>query len=62
MAPERKEDAAVTFVDKDRVRIEFMIDDLVRQVKDIGVRAVASCKGCNACSASLSESGGRDDG
>jgi hypothetical protein len=57
----KEEETAVTFVDKDRIRIEFMIDDLVRQVRETGVRAVASCKGCNACSATLAERGSGAD-
>lgn len=49
---EKGDEAIVRLVNKDRIRIEFLIDDLVEQIKGMGVRAIDSCNGCNNCSAS----------
>ena len=38
-------------VGADRVKMEFMIDDLVRRIKAEGLRPIDSCNGCNNCSA-----------
>lgn len=45
-------------VEQDRVRVEFLIDDLLRQIKVEGIRPVDSCNGCNSCSAAASAAGG----
>jgi len=37
-------------VGADRVRVEFMIDDLVRRIKTDGLQ-IEACNGCNTCSA-----------
>lgn len=40
-------------VDKERVQVEFLIDDLVRQLKiERGVDAL-NCNGCNSCGGSI---------
>jgi hypothetical protein len=38
-------------VDRDRVQVEFLIDDLLRQIGAEGLRPIAACNGCNTCSA-----------
>jgi len=43
----------VKMIDHDRVQVEFLIEDLVKQlVKDRGSQ-IASCNGCNSCSATF---------
>ena len=50
-------------VDNDRVQIEFLIEDLVKQLIKDRYSPIASCNGCNSCSATLGRvnpaSGGR---
>lgn len=43
----------VEIIDKDRVRIEFRIDDLLNLFAQQGVsrNAAASCAGCKSCNA-----------
>lgn len=43
--------SAARLVDQNRMQIEFVIDDLVRQLITDRLRPVASCNGCNSCSA-----------
>jgi hypothetical protein len=38
-------------VGSDRVRVEFMIDDLIRKIKIEDFRSIANCNGCNHCAA-----------
>ncbi|WP_214411217.1 hypothetical protein [Sphaerisporangium fuscum] len=45
----------IRLVDRDRVQVEFLIDDLIRQIKVEGIRPVVSCNGCNSCSAAAPE-------
>lgn len=40
-------------VDKDRVQIEFLIEDLVKQLIKDRISPIAACNGCHACSASI---------
>ncbi|WP_030485668.1 hypothetical protein [Nocardioides aequoreus] len=40
-------------VDRDRIKVEFLIDDLIRQIGVDGLRPIASCNGCNTCSAAV---------
>lgn len=53
----------VKLVDTDRVQIEFLIEDLVKQLVKDRVSPVAACNGCNSCSATIGRvnpaSGGR---
>lgn len=49
---EQVEPRTVRIVDRDRIQIEFLIDDLVKQLIKDRVSPVAACNGCNACSAS----------
>lgn len=44
---------AVRLVDSDRIEIEFQIDEVVKQLVKDKRLLVASCNGCNACSASI---------
>ncbi|KYF55844.1 hypothetical protein BE08_04980 [Sorangium cellulosum] len=44
---------AARVVDRGRIQVEFVIDDLVKQLVKDRVSPVAACNGCNACSASL---------
>jgi hypothetical protein len=53
----------VRLVDADRVQIEFLIEDLVKQLVKDRFSPIASCNGCNSCSATIGRvnpaSGGR---
>jgi hypothetical protein len=40
----------IRLVDQDVVQLEFLIDDLVKQLTLDRLRPVANCNGCNACS------------
>ena len=40
--------------ERDRIQIEFLIEDLVKQLVKDRIGQVASCNGCNSCSASVS--------
>jgi hypothetical protein len=39
----------IRLVKRDRVQVEFLIDDLIRQIGIEGLRPIASCNGCNNC-------------
>lgn len=41
----------VKLVAQDRVQIEFLIEDLVKQLVKDRVSPVAACNGCNSCAA-----------
>lgn len=43
----------VKLVDLDRVQIEFMVEDLVKQLIKDRISPIASCNGCNSCSATI---------
>jgi hypothetical protein len=45
-------------VASDRVRVEFLIDDLIRQIGLQGISPVANCNGCNHCAAVAEQPGG----
>ena len=40
-------------VDKDRIQIEFLIEDLVKHLATDRIRQIAACNGCANCSANL---------
>ena len=40
-------------VDRDVVQIEFLIEDLVKQLIPEGISPVASCNGCKGCRAAV---------
>jgi len=46
-------DPKFRLVDRDRIQVEFLIDDLLRQINIDGLRPIASCNGCNTCSAHI---------
>ena len=48
-----KDVKGVRLVDNDRIQIEFVIDDLVKQLIKDRRGQIESCGGCNACSASI---------
>lgn len=39
-------------LDRNRVQLEFVIEDLVKELAKGGISPVAACNGCNSCSAS----------
>ena len=41
----------IRLVDSDRVKVEFLIDDLIRQIGIDKLSPIASCNGCNTCAA-----------
>ena len=54
MANEKAIEPVATRVDREKIQIEFVIDDLVqRLVKDRDSLIAAACNGCNSCSATL---------
>jgi hypothetical protein len=44
---------AIRLVERDVVQIEFLIDDLVKQLEIDRISPVANCGGCNSCSATF---------
>jgi hypothetical protein len=48
----------VKLVDRDVVRVEFMIDDLIKQLIKDPISPVANCNGCSRCSAIADLPGG----
>jgi len=42
-------------VDRDVIQIEFVIDDLVKQLVKDRFSPVANCNGCNSCSAAFEQ-------
>jgi hypothetical protein len=44
---------AKRLVDRDVVQIEFLIDDLIKQLVPDRLSPVASCNGCKGCKAAL---------
>ncbi len=43
---------SAVILDRNRVQIEFVIEDLVKELAKGGISPVAACNGCNTCSAS----------
>jgi hypothetical protein len=43
----------VKLVDQDRVQVEFLIEDLVKQLVKDRISPIAACNGCNTCSATI---------
>ena len=41
---------SAVILDRNRVQIEFVIDDLVKELAKGGISPVAACNGCNSCS------------
>jgi hypothetical protein len=42
-------------IGRDRVQIEFLIDDLVKELQKDRGRSVANCNGCNSCGSTVAE-------
>jgi len=53
--PSEESAPKIRMVDRDRIQVEFLIDDLIRQIDVEGLRPIASCNGCNNCSASTTQ-------
>ena len=49
MAEEKHQAAQVSLLGRDRIQIEFLIDDLVKQLIHDRISPVANCNGCNSC-------------
>lgn len=50
----RKRDAkSMKLIERDVVQVEFLIDDLIKQLQLDKISPVANCNGCNACSAAI---------
>lgn len=54
MADRPKDQPSISnrLVGHDTIEIEFLIDDLVKQLATDRLRSVAACNGCNSCKAS----------
>jgi hypothetical protein len=46
-------DASMRLVNRDLVQIEFVIDDLMKQLVQDHLSPVASCNGCHGCKAAV---------
>ena len=44
---------AAKLVERDTIQIEFLIDDLVKQLLRDPISPIANCNGCSRCSAAL---------
>jgi len=53
-------EAVKRFIDRDVVQVEFLIDDLIKQLAIDTLRPVANCNGCNSCSAVADRVKGRE--
>jgi hypothetical protein len=47
----RRKVKSVKLVEQDVVRVEFLIDDLIKKLTKDPVSPVANCNGCGRCSA-----------
>lgn len=52
-SPQVKHDVTSKMVDRDVIQVEFLIEDLIKQLIKDPVSPVANCNGCSRCSAAL---------
>ena len=58
--PEGTSGTQTKMIGNDKVQIEFVIDDLVKQLVKDRLSRVASCNGCNSCGGNIASKTGSE--